>query len=189
MDDLHRNFAGLADQVVIPPLNAEGHLPLFIPPYPSNDATKQSPYKCDIEELRARFSFNEQRVQMFRKLDLFRAELRLFGIEYGFQIFGGTFVSNKPMPRDIDVVTCFRRPTRWTTPEIVSQEIAANPQLFVRAELKKRLQCDANFIDLNLDAGFVAATISRWVLRFSSMPPDPPTRFKGVLFVDLGVEE
>jgi hypothetical protein len=122
---------------------------------------------------------------MFKKLEIFRAELRLFGITQGFQIFGGSFVSNKPDPRDIDVVTCFQRPARWATREIAEQDVAANPQIFSRADVKQRLACDVNFVDLGWPAPVAASAISRWVLRYSSEPPDPPTRFKGVLFVDL----
>src|SRR5438067_12351601 len=94
---------------MIPPFSQS----LVLPPIYGNPA-QRSPYRASFTELAQRLATSDHRKQLLRGLRLYRAKLRDIGIT-GFQWINGSLVENveelrQDNPKDVDVVTFFRRP-------------------------------------------------------------------------------
>jgi hypothetical protein len=167
----------------LPPFTPAGVLPPFFGTYPSNRLEQQSPYLCAFPEFSSRFGFNEFRRRLVNNAIVYNRELAELGIVHGFQIIGGSFVEQVEKPRDIDLVTCFRRPMSHSTPAEMLDLIDKNRALFDNEKIQARLQIDCNFVDLDIDPSDASIFVGRWISRFSMSTP--PRKWKGIVIVPL----
>ena len=143
----------------IPAFTIDGVLPPYVGASgPGGAAQDMTPYVATAVEVVATFgTTNARRELLSRWLD-HRADFRALGFSQGFQWIDGSFVEDKD-PRDIDVVTFSRRPASVTGPMALQALMRANPDQFVRANIKLRYNLDAFFVDLDgTKEGLVNAT-------------------------------
>lgn len=90
----------------------------ILPPYIGETGDERikghlSPYKCDTLELCIRFGTSKERVEILKKLILFRNKMNDENIQYGFQWLYGSFsenieVTQNRSPEDLDLMTFYR---------------------------------------------------------------------------------
>jgi hypothetical protein len=145
---------------MIPPHRPDGTLP----PVSGTEVTRpeqMTPFPATVEELIRRFGTSRARVRILEGFVAFRQRLHEVGLTEGFQWIGGGFIEQKPDdPKDIDVVTFFRKSPQWATP--VDEEVARRqaPEVFTQAGAKARFACDAYFVDLS------HPTAVRWLVHW-----------------------
>jgi hypothetical protein len=66
---------------------------------------EDAPLQLDWEAFLHEFVFNERRNQIFEEYEAWLAELKGLGIGAFFQWVDGRFISRKPLPNDLDVVS------------------------------------------------------------------------------------
>jgi hypothetical protein len=108
-----------------------------------------TPYTATLEEFVRRFGTSADRCRILDRFVAFRSRLHEHGITSGFQWIGGGFIEQRSTePHDIDVVTFFRKPAAWATPEREAGVVRAEPELFTASGARGRYLCDAYFVDL-----------------------------------------
>ncbi len=148
---------------MIPEFNQSGFLPPFI-----NEPTEhegRSPYKSTITDFVRRYAQSPERIIILKGLLEYRRKLTSIGITSGFQWLNGSFVEDRP-PSDVDVATFGIPPT--TNEQEWEKIINSNKELFYPKESKEKFQCDAYFIDLNINnPEYMIRQISYWLGLFS----------------------
>ena len=133
----------------LPDFNIDGVLPPFVgADGPGGHFDDLSPYKVLVLEVVQGLSFSEGRKSILRGWLLHRKALRAIGFNDGFQWIDGSFVEKGKEPKDIDVVTFFRRPSNAMTPTALAQHRQANLAIFSRAQVKTAFHVDFMPIDL-----------------------------------------
>jgi len=132
----------------LPDFNIDGVLPPFVgTDGPGGHLEDLSPYKVGVLETVHALSFSEPRKTILRGWLLHRRALRAIGFTEGFQWLDGSFVEKDKEPKDIDVVTYFRRPPMAQTPTELAAHLRANLPVFSRAQVKATFH-DFLFVDL-----------------------------------------
>lgn len=99
---------------MIPEFIKSGVLPPYIFDSEDEDLNgKLSPYTCSSLKLCKRFGTTENRINILKKLLLFRKKMHKENIRIGFQWLYGSFVENievsqKREPKDLDIITFYR---------------------------------------------------------------------------------
>lgn len=133
----------------IPAFTIDRVLPPFVGPHgPGGSHQDLSPYAATAVEVVDRFATTQRRCEILRGYLDHRAAMRGIGIVDGFQWLDGSFVEDKT-PRDIDIVTFFRRPANASLVAQIGHLAAANPNIFNRAAIKAHHHLDAFFVDLD----------------------------------------
>ena len=162
----------------IPDWDASGILPA------SYGGDPTSPYEASLLDVVARFGNTNERKQLLMGLLNFRAELHNAGLVKGFQWIDGSFVENieeienRP-PKDIDVVTFFHIPDKYTQETLARQF----PNVFNHREVKDTLKIDSYFVSLNQVTP--ERLISRSMYWNSLWSHNRDNLWKGYLQVDL----
>jgi hypothetical protein len=169
----------------IPPFGGSGLLPPFVGIDPANSAAS-SPYRVSVVDVVNRFSTSVERRMILSGLLQFRADLQDFGLISGFQWLDGSFVENidkvRP-PRDIDIVTFFRRPASLQNSPALGAAINLKQHLFNPALAKPKYHCDPYFVDLNMDSEQVVRQTKYWFGLFSHTRSGQ--EWKGMLEIPL----
>jgi hypothetical protein len=147
----------------------------LLPPYVGSDPTVAhltSPYPTTIEVLTQHFATSAKRGEILRGFLAFRQALASVGICDGFQWLNGSFSEHIELreqrdPRDLDVVTFFRRPAAAKDDAAFAAFFAANKNLFTAAYTKQQFSCDAYFVDLDLEPISVVSQTRYWYGLFS----------------------
>ena len=138
-----------------------------LPPYLGLDPIPQSnhaPFECSIAEFRERFGKTVWRKEILLDFLEFRAELRGLGV-VGIQWIGGSFVTEKRDPADIDVVTFVAWPGE---PEALNTIIAARGGADAwRERLRRRRRIDHYFVPLGLPPEKLVAQARYWYACFA----------------------
>lgn len=110
-----------------------------------------SPYPVTMDAFARLFGASPERSELLRGLLDFRRDLRAIGVDRGFHWIGGSLVekSAKP-PSDVDVVTFFVAPERWSDAATREAVLRDNPALFDKELAKARYRVDAYLIQLAL---------------------------------------
>ncbi len=139
----------------VPLFTGSGVLPPFVgsPAGPGG-----SPYLATLQEIATRLGMTPERRTILRGLIRYRAELRKNGIAAGFQWLDGSFVEDKAIPGDVDVVT-FASPPAALTPAI--------RDLFSPPKTKATFKCDAYFVDLKANPEAIITWTTYWYRVFS----------------------
>lgn len=133
----------------IPAFTIDGVLPPYVGPLGPGDLPEaMTPYTATAVEIVAAFGTSDLRRTLLQNWLDHRAAVRALGFVEGFQWIDGSFVEDK-VPRDIDVVTFTRRPARAAGAMALDRLMRANPELFVRADAKRRYNLDTFFLDLD----------------------------------------
>ncbi len=146
-------------------------LPPFVGETPTVRAA-MSPFAASFSEFVLRFGYTEPRLSILRGLHTYRAELRAAGFQQGFQWLNGSFseqieLSKDRPPGDIDIVTLCYRPAHLKETHQFALWCQANPHLMQSSLLKKRLKCEAFFLDMNKPAHILVDDVRYWNGLFS----------------------
>lgn len=138
-----------------------------LPPYVTLDPlppSNHAPFDCSIAEFGDRFGTGSLRAEIQRNFLEFRAELRGLGV-VGIQWIGGSFVTEKRDPEDLDVVTFVAQPT---TPHALNAIVAANGGAEAwRKRLWVRNRIDHYFVSLGLPPEKLVAQARYWYACFA----------------------
>jgi hypothetical protein len=139
-----------------------------------------------MSEIAQRFCTSQIRVDLFRGLLAYRAELVALGFT-GIQWIDGSFCEDceqhrgKP-PADIDLVNLVLAP--WgLTPADIQALWNGRPELFQRNQVKARYHCDAFFLNTGLPAFAVHPQLTYWYGLFTHQRAT--YQWKGMLQVPL----
>lgn len=133
----------------LPDFNIDGVLPPFVgTDGPGGHLEDLSPYRVGVLEAVRALSLSEPRKTILRGWLLHRRALRAIGFTQGFQWLDGSFVEKDKEPKDIDVVTYFRRPPTAQTSADLAAHLRANLPVFSRAQVKAAFHVDFLFVDL-----------------------------------------
>lgn len=167
----------------IPPLLAA---PAILPPFIGSDPTSpasRSPYQVGIEEVVQRFATSRRRIEILRGLLDYRRELRRLDLGAEFQWLAGSFVENPGRePRDVDVVTFYRRTadqigtlradsSRWQRLQILAKSPKAD------------FLCDAYLVNMVNPGAALVAQSHYWYGLFSHQRGS--LAWKGMLQVNV----
>lgn len=141
---------------MIPAWNTSGILPPFIGAEPTSGAL-MSPYVVRASHVVDRFATSLPRITILRGWLQFRADLRLLGIDRGFQWLDGSFVEHceairgRP-PKDLDLVTFGNMPVTLTgaSQATIDAFILANMNLFSPLAAKAHYGCHSFFVELEM---------------------------------------
>lgn len=165
-----------------------------MPPFVGDDPTKRdsmSPYPSNVLELANRLGYTPARRHILRGLLSYREALRKAGITVGFQWLDGSFVENVEGrdgvdPKDIDVVTFFRRPVNWS-PASWNAWFLQNKILFNAVKMKETFKCDAYGVDLDTPSENVVDQTRYWFGLFSHRRVT--RQWKGMLQISLDASD
>jgi hypothetical protein len=174
----------------IPPLT----LALVLPPYQGAspiDIATMSPYLTTLVRVAQRFCNSAARIAIMQGLLAYRQALAGVGLTEGIQWLSGSFLEDIETlegrdPRDIDVVTFFRRPTNFQSDPDWQSFCQQNQGLFTPPQVKGRFHCDAYVVDLNTDALNVVSQARYWFGLFSHRRGG---LWKGILQVPLSISQ
>ena len=171
---------------MIPAHSASMVLPPFVGPTPT-DRALMSPFPASFSEYVCAFGHSEPRVSILRGLHTYRSELRAQGF-IGFQWLDGSFSEQVVMsrgrpPGDIDVVTFCYRPAHLVDNGAFHAWVAANQQLILPRALKKRLKCEAFFVDMHKPPHILVDDVRYWYGLFSHQRDT--SLWKGMVQVSL----
>ena len=121
----------------------------------------------------------------------YRQALAGVGLTDGIQWLSGSFLEDIETlesrdPRDIDVVTFFRRPAHCQSDADWQIFCQQNQALFIPPQVKAQFHCDAYVVDLNIDALSVVSQARYWFGLFSHRRGG---LWKGILQVPLAVSQ
>lgn len=152
---------------MIPPLTSDGYLPPYLGGHPTR-SHGMAPFKTTVMELATTFATTTDRRVAFAGLLEFRQMLRSEGFENGFQWIDGSYVEaceyirGRP-PKDIDVVTFFRRPKRLRKQEDWHAFFHSTfKALFDRHSVRSKTCCDVYYEDLDLPSDVLVARARYW---------------------------
>jgi hypothetical protein len=120
-----------------------------------------TPFRASLEDVVRVLAATPERCLIVEGLIAFRSRLHALGMTEGFQWIGGGFVEKRASdPKEIDVVTFFRKPSAWTTSHAETSAIAENREIFAPGGARARYRCDAYFVDLG------HPTALRWITHW-----------------------
>jgi hypothetical protein len=138
------------------------------------DGTSYSPYPTSLDHLRQLYTFNAHRRRIFDGFVAFLEETRRHGFG-GHVWIGGSFVSAKETPSDIDVLLLITKGPLlpWKT-----RVICFNGPV-TRKRAKRELHCDPFVIDCRSDVAHLPHATALWVQHLSTPthPGEGPKRF------------
>jgi hypothetical protein len=133
-----------------------------------------APFRTSLREVVERFGTSATRLTLLNGLIQYRAALANIGLVEGFQWLDGSFTENVEAreargPRDIDVITLYRRPAHLRTDRAGWQAlVGANRELFLPPVVKLTYNCDAYMIDLDSSNPFsLVDQVRYWFGLFS----------------------
>ena len=167
----------------------------LLPPYVGADPTDQrliSPYPTTIDVFTQQFAVSPKRGEILRGFLALRQSLAAIGIADGLQWLNGSFSEQIEMregrdPRDLDVVTFFKRPANARDDAAFAAFFAANLNLFTPAYTKQQFGCDAYFVDLDTEPVNIVAQARYWYGLFSHRRATG--EWKGMIEVPLVVSQ
>ena len=147
----------------------------LLPPYCGSDPTQQqllAPYPTTVEVVAQHMGGTPVRSRILQGFLAFRQALNQTGLCDGFQWLDGSFAElielrERRDPRDLDVVTFFRRPPHVRSDVDWLAFFNANTALFDPAVNKQQFLCDTYFVDLDLDPMSIVAQARYWYGLFS----------------------
>jgi hypothetical protein len=160
---------------MIPSFTVNGLLPPFSGSSPAAPSGR-SPYQASIVDVVDRSATTPARIEILDGLLRYRAALHQVGLVDGFQWIDGSFsesiefLESRP-PRDVDIVTFFRRPaiamtdTDWVTFQTTNR--AALDRLFRPQQSKALFSCDAYPVELDMDPTGLVSFTHYWFGLFS----------------------
>lgn len=168
--------------LAIPPLLAA---PAILPPFIGSDPTSpaaRSPYRVGIEEVVQRFATSKRRIDILRGLLDYRRELRRLDLGAEFQWLAGSFVENPGRePRDVDVVTFYRRTAGQMADLRADSRRWQRLQTLARSP-KADFLCDAYLVNMTGPGAALVAQSHYWYGLFSHQRGS--LAWKGMLEVD-----
>jgi hypothetical protein len=168
----------------LPEFNIDGLISPFVgADGPGGHFEDLSPYRVSVIELVQGLSFSEGRKSILRGWLLHRRALRAIGFNTGFQWIDGSFVEKDKEPKDIDVVTYFRRPAIARSPTDLSAHLRANLPVFGRSQVKTAFHVDFLYVDLDGTAEVIVNLTRYYAGLFSHRRSD--LLWKGMLQVPL----
>jgi hypothetical protein len=144
-----------------------------------------TPFLVSVEELVRRFVTSVARLRVLEGFVAFRSRLHALGLTEGFQWIGGGFLELRAHePKDIDVVTFYRKPSEWLTPGAEERAVRGAPEVFTTAGAKAAFACDAYFVDL------AHPSAVRWIVHWCGVHSHQmeSRAWKGFLEVPLAPE-
>lgn len=186
----HRSTLIWVDFVAsIPPFTLSG----VLPPYIGNptQGPLMAPFQVSINDVVDRFGTSESRLQLLDGFLRYRQALSTVGLTDGFQWIDGSFAEDVETiegrdPRDIDVVTFFRRPIAVRSVTDWPPFVMANVHLFDTRTIKLAYHCDSFFVDVDAANPFSLIDQTRfWFGLFSHRRTS--NLWKGMLQVPLAV--
>ena len=143
------------------------------------DRTDYAPYPVTLDRLEALFAFNERRRMLFDGLRRYIEELRSRGQE-GYLWIGGSYISEKEDPSDIDLLLLVSGgpPLPWKTRVICFNGPIGRPYA------KEKMKCDPFAIDCRSDIAHLPRAIAYWIHHFA-MPARAGDPLKGFFEVEL----
>lgn len=172
---------------VIPEWTLSGVLPPYLgnPLMPLNMA----PYPTTLANVVTRFATTPRRIEIFENFLAYRKRLAAVGIIDGFQWLNGSIFEDIEKlesrdPKDIDVVTFFRRPLGARDPFGWEHFFNLNKQLFSRNANKASHNSDTLYVDLDSSAEDVVMLTRFWFGLFSHRRND---LWKGMLSIQLAL--
>jgi hypothetical protein len=156
----------------IPDFTISGVLPPYMGPSPTNGAL-MSPYRTTLTRIAQRMCATPQRQMIFQGLLDFRRLLATIGIQDGIQWLSGSFMEDietldsRP-PRDVDVVTFFRRPQQFINDDAAWLAfLQPHLALLDHDAVKAQYHCDTFFVDVTTDPFNVVDRSRYWFGLFS----------------------
>ena len=147
-----------------------------------------SPYQVSTLEMAQRFCTTSERIKIFRGFLVLRQMLRSLGFQAAWQWVDGSFcedcerLRSRP-PKDIDVITLYRRPSGKPDPKAAFQLLVA-ANLHDRVATKATYHCDAYWVDGDHPAWQQNRQLTYW---FGLLTHQRVTHlWKGLLSVELG---
>lgn len=137
-----------------------------------------------------RFGSNPVRREILQGLIDYRKLLLDGGFVSGFQWIDGSFIENAEVdrsraPKDVDIVTLFRRPLRYQVDRAAwlkeSKQIFAT--FFNRQTCLTKYKCDSFPIDLDQQPGGIISDVTYWFALFSHQKRT--NTWKGVVQLSL----
>jgi hypothetical protein len=144
----------------IPNFDNSGNLPPF---FFAGGKQYDSPYRIEAEDFSSIFGFSSERRSQIRNFNRFRKHLRKRGLSGTFWI-GGSFVSNKAAPKDLDMVLFFRSPVAPFP--MRTNKHSHTPLLLNRDQILERFDCDCFYVDLSWDVEKIVYASGLWFGHF-----------------------
>lgn len=131
-----------------------------------------APYSTDLLEVAQTLGNSEERREILLGLIDYRDNLRAAGITQGFQWVAGSFLEDcekqrQRAPKDIDIVTFAKRPSRFQSQQDWISFYGANPHLFDQSITQADHKCDAYYVDLQLPPEAIVSKSRFWFGLFS----------------------
>lgn len=176
---------------MIPAFEPSGVLPPFLGARPGR-SPDHAPYRTSSLEIVNQLGTSLERLTILEGFLDYRRRLGDLGIVRGFQWIDGSFVEDCEMrrgrpPKDMDLVTFFRRPdavrddVAWGA--FIASHTEALDDLFIPDRAKALCQCDGYPVELDTDVEAVVAQTHFWFGLFSHSRED--REWKGILQVEL----
>jgi hypothetical protein len=136
-----------------------------------------------------RFAFTPKRIEILQGLLSYRRSLSGIGVVDGFQWLTGSILEDIENletrdPKDIDIVTFFRRPIGVRDPITWMHFVNANRNIFSAQFNKLQFKSDTQYIDLDASTEDVASLTRFWFGLFSHRRND---LWKGMLTIPLSI--
>ena len=167
----------------------------LLPPYYGSDPTQQqllAPYPTTVDVVAQHMGGTPARSQILQGFLAFRRALNQAGLCDGFQWLDGSFAElierrERRDPRDLDVVTFFRRPQHVRNDADWVAFVERKITLFDPAANKQQFRCDTYFVDLDLDPMSIVVQTRYWYGLFSHRRVTG--EWKGMLEVPLRITQ
>ena len=177
----------------LPLFTNRGILPTYVGDDPTS-AAQRSPFAVEMGDLVHRFCTSPARARLLLGLNAYRRHLNSGGFNTGEQWVGGSFVEDCETrrgrdPRDIDVVTLFRRPIRYQAQPGMWENDVRNGlfnDYFSTKRMKPRFVCDTYPLDLDRPAEELVHRAAYWHGLLSETRS--PSERKGIVRIPLMID-
>jgi len=126
-----------------------------------------APYREDWQTLRRTFARPGRREELAASFEAWIAALRAH-LDVAFVWIGGSFVTDKPEPNDIDAVVFFRYRTDFATGAERAAFLRSLAPLLDHATVEQDYRIDSAFAPLDVDVGQLLHIAAYWAMVFSN---------------------
>jgi hypothetical protein len=134
---------------------------------PERKVAVAAPYPITWRELHAHFGRSPHRQQLLKDMGTWVSELSEI-LAPQFIWIGGSFVTDKPEPKDIDAVIFYRYVRPDMVPAELDDVLRANAALLNHARVQERFRIDSALVPLDVDVAQLIHASAYWAMVFSN---------------------
>jgi hypothetical protein len=134
---------------------------------PDRKVAASAPYPITFLELTTHFGRSAYRQQLLRGFRAWLSALRQV-VSPQFVWIGGSFVTDKPEPKDIDAVVFYR----YLVPDVSAADrdnlLRANTEILSHTSVERRFNVESALVPLDVDATQLFHASAYWAMVFSN---------------------